>query len=107
MRRLQAALAAAAFLLASGAANAAEVVVLRGDTAESVTIARNGPTVLRGGGTMLVDPPKDVVAEPKRRTVYAGDTLWLVGEGGPVVACYLTRTEYADRRKITCTDRRY
>ena len=109
MKRTILGAAAVAMLVAGGfgsPAAAASVTVLRGDTAETVSVLRDGVTVLRGGGTMRAAPP---VAAPRAApTVRAGHTLWIVGEAGaPKAACFLIRTEYVGRRKIRCTDARY
>ncbi|NKB59409.1 MAG: hypothetical protein GKS00_24055 [Alphaproteobacteria bacterium] len=110
MRHLKAALALLPFLFAANAAapaSAAEVVVVRGNVSEAVTINRSGPTVLRGGGTMRVKPPSETkVVGPVR--VVAGRTLWVVDEyGRPKTACFVVRTAYVGKRKIRCTDYRY
>ena len=91
---------------AVASASAADITVLRGDAVETVHVSAGGPTVLRGGGTMRVNQPKETEAVAEQ-TTYAGDTLWLVSENEPIVACFLIRTEYVGRRKIRCTDRRY
>lgn len=97
---------AALTVAATASAHAADVTVLRGDAAERVSVSNAGPTILRGGGTMRVKPPKETVAAPAR-AAYAGNTLWLVAENEPLVACFLLRTEYVGRRKIRCTKARY
>ena len=105
MRVLKTVLGAVAMAAALPAA-AADITVLRGDAVETVSVSSDGPTILRGGGTMQAKPPKETAA-PLPRTAYAGNTLWLVAENGPVTACFLLRTEYVGRRKIRCTTSRY
>ncbi len=90
----------------SGVTNAADVVVLRGNSAETVRTTSD-VTVLRGGGTMRAMPTKAV---PKSRParVVAGRTLWVVDDDGrPTVACYLVYTSYVGGRKIRCTSQTY
>jgi len=107
MRGLKTALVGAALAATAFApASAADITVLRGDTAEMVRVSNAGPTILRGGDTMRVKPPKETVAAPAR-TAHAGKTLWLVAKNEPLVACFLTRTGYAGHRKIRCTKARY
>lgn len=102
MRHFRAALALLPFLFATGAL-AAEVVVVRGDTSETVAVGQSGLTVLRGSGTMRVSPPAEKKA-PQAVRLVAGRTLWFVGEDGrPRRACYLARTTYVGERKIRCT----
>lgn len=102
MRHFKAVLALLPFLFATGAL-AAEVVVVRGDTSETVTVGQGGLTVLRGSGTMRVAPPPEKEA-PKAARLVAGRTLWFVGdEGRPKRACYLARTTYVGERRIRCT----
>lgn len=84
--------------------SAADITVLRGNETELVRGSTAGPTILRGGNTMRVNPPKE--AAPAR-TVHAGETLWLVAKKEPVAACFLTRKGYAGRRVIRCTQARY
>ena len=106
MRYFKAALAVLPFLFASGAL-AAEVVIVRGSTSETVTVGQSGQTVLRGSGTMRVALPAEEEA-PKASRLVEGRTLWFVGDDGrPKRACYLARTSYVGERKIRCTRYRY
>lgn len=95
-------LLATAVFAAAGAAQAANVTVLRGDSMERISTDRAGVTVLRGGGSMLPNPPKES-AEAPRAAIYAGDTLWYVGPAGRIQACYLVQTEYARLRSVRCS----
>ncbi len=88
-----------------GTASATEVVVVRGDNAELVTVNRSGLTVLRGGGGMRATPPSEAKAALALR-IAAGKTLWIVGDNGrAVAACFLTKGMYVGKRRIRCTDR--
>ena len=86
---------------------AAEVVVLRGDSRETVAVDREERTVLRGGGSLRAMPASQ--AETNERTrVAAGRTLWILDVSGrPTTACYLIRTEYFSGHKIRCTSQTY
>lgn len=108
MKNLKGALIALALTGAvAGGASAAEVTVLRGDTAEAVRMDRSGSVVLRGGGTMRAVGGGGSESQETRQIV-AGDTLWFVdGDGLPRSACFLMRTEYAGKRLIRCTSRQY
>ena len=103
MRHFKAVLALLPFLFATGAL-AAEVVIVRGDTSETITVGQGGLTVLRGSGTMRVSPPAEKKA-PQAVRLVAGRTLWFVGDDGrPKRACYLAHTTYVGQRKIRCTN---
>ena len=109
MKGLRTALIGAAMAAAATAAipvSAADITVLRGDAIETVRVSNAGPTILRGGNTMRVAPPRESTAAPAR-AAYAGNTLWLVAENQRLTACFLIRTEYVGRRKIRCTKARY
>jgi hypothetical protein len=85
-------------------ASATEIVVMRGNSAQTVTANLAGLTVLRGGGTMQAMQVSQSETLGLRH-VTAGETLWILGEDGqPRAACFLLRTEYVGRRKIRCTD---
>jgi hypothetical protein len=106
MRGMKIALIGAALtVVALAPASAADITVLRGNAAEIVRVSNAGPTILRGGGTMRVKPPKETAAVPAR-TAYAGKTLWLVAKNEPLVACFLVRTAYFGQRKIRCAKAR-
>ncbi|MDD9913061.1 MAG: hypothetical protein OXT01_00185 [Rhodospirillaceae bacterium] len=106
MRYLKASLVAAMLLAVPGVAGAADITVQRGDAVSKVRVSGAGPTVLRGGGTMRVKPPKEVAAAPERSAL-AGRTLWLLADNRPVAACFLVNAGYVGKRKIRCTTARY
>ena len=110
MRRLSKVIGALLVMVAAGAEAASEVTIFRGAATQIVATGRlvGVPTVLRGGGSVILPrsapAPDPRLARAAYPNVTAGRTLWLVDqERRRITACYLRGTGYVDRRRIRCT----
>ena len=86
-------------------AGAAAIHVLHGADSKTVSVARDGINIVKGGGAPLRQPlaPVKTANRPASYAVAAGGVLWLVEpNAGRLTVCSLRGSSVAGQSRIHC-----